>query len=129
MTLLLKEVNNDVCKLLDLVRKLNARQEYARLAQMMLGDIFSRVDPDELLSALKKDSKVKHWEELMDSCEIYGLKHYARADKNLKQSFYLQYVMSQMTLQADTQKAKEVPPRKKKRDAKAQAKREVKNLF
>ena len=94
MTLLLKEVNNDICKLLDLVRKLNARQEYARLAQMMLSDIFSRVDPDELLSSLKKESKIKHWQELMDSCEIYGLKHYVRADKNLKQSFYLQYVMS-----------------------------------
>ena len=37
---------------------------------------------------------MKLWQDIMEACEIYGLKHYARADKNLKNSFYLQYIMS-----------------------------------
>jgi len=37
---------------------------------------------------------MKLWQDIMEACEIYGLKHYARADKNLKHSFYLQYIMS-----------------------------------
>jgi L-rhamnose mutarotase len=74
---------------------------------MLIAEIFSRVDAEELLSELKKQGKVKLWQEVMEACEIYGLKHYARADKNLKESFYLQYVMSQITLQSEI-KAKPV---------------------
>jgi hypothetical protein len=51
---------------------------------MLIAEIFSRIDAEELLSELKKQGKVKLWQEVMEACEIYGLKHYARADKNLK---------------------------------------------
>lgn len=106
---------------MELVRKLNARQEYARLAQLMLAEVMARVDVDTLQALLKKQGKGKLWGDLMEACEIYGLKHYARADKNLKQSYFLQYVMSQITLQADS-----VQPPIKKRDAKHATKA---NLF
>lgn len=52
MTLLLKEA--DICKLFELTRKLNARQEFARMAQMLIAEIFARVDADELQAELKK---------------------------------------------------------------------------
>jgi len=82
--MLLKEVKGDICQLLDMTRKLNARQEYARLAQIFISEIFARIDVDKLAEDLKKDNKTKKWTELVETCEIYGLKHYARADKSLK---------------------------------------------
>jgi hypothetical protein len=51
---------------------------------MLIAEIFARVDVDQLQSELKKEGKSKLWSEVMEACEIYGLKHYARADKNLK---------------------------------------------
>lgn len=88
----------------------------------MLAEIMTRVDIDSLQTLLKKQGKVKLWGDIMEACEIYGLKHYARTDKSLKQSYFLQYVMSQITLQADSTEPKQV----KKRDAKSTQKG---NLF
>jgi len=67
-----------------LIRKLNARQEFSRLAQMMLAEVMCRVDADSLHEAAKASGKQKILSEIIEACEIYGLKHYARADKNLK---------------------------------------------
>ena len=96
VSLILKEA--DMLQLMELVRKLNARQEYARLAQLMLAEIMARVDSESLQELLKKQGKMQLWADIMEACEIYGLKHYARSDKSLKQSYFLQYVMSQITL-------------------------------
>lgn len=65
----------------------------------------------------------------MDACEIYGLKHYARADKNLKQSFYLHYVMSQITLQSEISIAEETKTAKPVKEKKRDVKSKQKNLF
>ena len=35
---------------------------------------------------------------LLEATEMYSDKHYTRADRNLKRSFYVHYVLSQMTL-------------------------------
>ena len=64
------------------------------MAQMILAEIFARIEVDQLIEDLKKTGKTKLFEEIMEACEIYGLKHYARADKSLKSSYYLKYVMS-----------------------------------
>jgi len=68
---------------------------------MILAEIFARIEVDQLIEDLKKTGKTKLFEEIMEACEIYGLKHYARADKSLKSSYFLKYVMSQITLQSD----------------------------
>lgn len=68
---------------------------------------------------------MKLWQDIMEACEIYGLKHYARADKNLKHSFYLQYIMSQITLQDQAESKTEIST-KNKRDTKRNLKA---NLF
>ena len=102
---MIKEIKGDYCRILELIRKLNARQEFSRLAQMLLSEVLSRVDAESLHEAAKAAGKQKLLEDIIEACEIYGLKHYARADKNLKQSYYVQYVISQMTLQADIQAA------------------------
>lgn len=103
---------------------------------MIIAEIFARIDVDQLAEDLKKSGKTKLWGDLIEACEIYGLKHYARADKNLKNSFYLQYVMSQITLQAETSTLNSATtaatlPKDKKRNLKAKSKKGAKesNLF
>ena len=85
----------------------------------------TRVDAEKISKELKQQGKMKLWQDIMEACEIYGLKHYARADKNLKHSFYLQYIMSQITLQ-DQAKSKTEISTTKKRDTKKNMKA---NLF
>jgi hypothetical protein len=46
--MLMEECKEDLTRLLEMVRKLNARAEYARLAQVMLGEIMPRVKSEEL---------------------------------------------------------------------------------
>ena len=95
---------------------------------MLLSEVLSRVDAESLHEAAKAAGKQKLLEEIIEACEIYGLKHYARADKNLKQSYYVQYVISQMTLQAEIQQAQKVVG-EKKRESKAKSKSTAANLF
>ena len=56
---------------------------------MLLSEVLCRVSADSLNDAAKAAGKSKLLSEIMEACEIYGLKHYARADKNLKQSYYV----------------------------------------
>ena len=51
------------------------------------------MNPESLAAELKKENKTAHYKELMQACEVYGLKHYARADRGLKQSYYLNYLV------------------------------------
>ena len=39
--------------------------------------------------------------ELLQSGELYSQNHYRRADRNLKQAFFVNYILSQMTLQEE----------------------------
>ena len=63
---------------------------------------------------------------------MYSDKHYTRADRNLKKTFYVQYVLSQMTLLEDKKQLLEgepnekVPAPMKKRDRKAKKKSDAK---
>ena len=59
---------------------------------------------------------------------MYSSKHYTRADRNLKRSFYVYYVLSQMTLLEDKKLAKDTDekPDERKRDRKLKEKKEAK---
>ncbi len=92
--MLLKEVKGDICRLLETVKKLSARQEYSKLANMMLQEILPRFNADTLAEELKAQNKIKLFQDILETCDLYGLKHYARSDRNLKSSFYVSYVLS-----------------------------------
>ena len=96
VTLLLEE---DKSRLFELIKKLNARQQYAHLAQKLLAQILPRFSPDELIDEFKESNVLK---DLLEATHLYSDKHYQRADKSLKQSYYLHFVIGQMTLQEDT---------------------------
>ena len=38
---------------------------------------------------------------ILEATEMYSAKHFTRADRNLKRTFYVKYVLSQMTLLED----------------------------
>lgn len=86
----------------------------------MLSEILPRVQADALAEELKTANKTELFGEIVEACDLYGQKHYSRADRALKHSFYVDYVLSQMTLQAEETTAADAP---KKRVSKAEAKR------
>lgn len=49
-----------------------------------------RFNPDELIEEFKENKKLS---ELIEATQLYSDKHYSRADKNLKQSYYVHFVM------------------------------------
>ena len=66
---------------------------------------------------------------------MYSGKHYSRVDGNLKRTFYVQYVLSQMTLLEDNNKTESKTPHGKtsaeakndrKREKKAKGKKDTK---
>ena len=96
ISLLLQE---DKKKLFDIIKKLNARQEYAFMAQVLLRELLPRFSPDELVEEFKQAGG--GLKGLLEATEMYSAKHYTRVDRNLKRTFYVQYVLSQMTLLDD----------------------------
>jgi len=116
-------MKQDKKKLLETVKKLNARQEYAQLAQTLLSEILPRFDYDELIEEFKETNLLR---DLLEVTAMYAAKHYNRVDGNLKRTFYLNYVVSQMSLQAEEEEKiveveatpKEAPVVAKKRSTK-----------
>ena len=98
VTLLLKE---DKRKLLETIKKLNTRQQYASMAQVLLKEILPRFSAEELVEQFRENGGLK---EMIEATEMYSSKHYTRTDKNLKSVYYVNYVLSQMTLQEDVKK-------------------------
>lgn len=78
VSMLIKE---DKEKLFELIKKLNARQQYAALAQKLLAEIWPRFTPDEIIEAFKD---TKQLTELVEPMLMYSEKHYGRSDKSLK---------------------------------------------
>ena len=70
---------------------------------------------------------------ILEATEMYSGKHYSRVDGNLKRTFYVQYVLSQMTLLEDKKllaeklEQGEAPPvgQDRKRDKKAKSKKQA----
>ena len=103
----------------ELIKKLNARQQYSALAQKLLAEVLPRFAPDEIIEAFK-DSKQLN--ELIEPMLMYSEKHYTRSDKSLKQSYFVHFVMNQMTLQEDTKRLEQGIKEEKKRDVKKKSK-------
>lgn len=80
-------------KLIDIVKKLNARQEYSKLSQLMLKEILPKLDFEKLESEDIVDVKG-----MLSSTELYSHKHLARSNKSLKESYYVHFIMGQITL-------------------------------
>lgn len=62
------------------------------MAQVLLRELLPRFSPEELMEEFKLAGgglKI-----LLEATEMYSSKHYIRADRNLKRSFYIQYVLS-----------------------------------
>ena len=68
----MRECKDDLTRLLEMIRKLNARAEYARLAQVMLGKMMPRIKAEDLAEQLKKNNKTQLFRELIEACEVYS---------------------------------------------------------
>ena len=137
-------VKEDKKKLFETIKKLNARQEFASMAQVLLRELLPRFSPGELMEEFKLAGG--GLKAVLEATDMYSEKHYNRADRNLKRSFYVQYVLSQMTLLEDkklekegraddsktatmTSKSERKRERKVKEKKEARAKKATTNLF
>ena len=85
MSLLLKE---DKKRLFEMIKKLNARQEYAYMAQVLLKELLPRFSAEELVAEFKQAGGGS-LKDMLSATELYSEKHYTRTDRNLKRSFYV----------------------------------------
>lgn len=65
----------------------------------MLAEVLPQFSPDQIVDEFK-DSKPLS--EMIEAMLMYSDKHYSRAERNLKQSYFVHFVMGQMNLQEDT---------------------------
>ena len=82
-----------------MIKKLNARQAYASMAQTLLKELLPRFGAEALVEEFKQSGG--GLKGILEATEMYSGKHYSRVDSNLKRTFYVQYVLSQMTLLED----------------------------
>ena len=74
------------------------------MAQVLLKEVLPHFNADDLIDQFKESGGLK---ELLEATEVYTRKHYERADRNLKSVYYVNFVISQMTLQDDLDKLKQ----------------------
>lgn len=114
-------LKQDKVKLLTIIRNLNAKYEYAHLAQYMMTEILPRFQNYEFLEDFRKDTDGPDLKTLLDSTFVYQDKHYNRISKHLRNSHFVDYIVSQMTLQAPEVEESKIQnfssenPRKRKR--------------
>ena len=70
------------------------------MAQTLLKELLPRFSAEELMSEFKKSGG--GLKGLLEAVEMYSGKHYSRVDRNLKRSFYVKFVLGQMTLLDNT---------------------------
>ena len=70
-----------------MIKKLNARQEYASMAQVLLRELLPRFSAEELMSEFKQAGG--GLKGILEATEMYSGRHYTRADRNLKRTFYV----------------------------------------
>lgn len=72
------------------------------MAQVLLRELLPSFDVKELVAEFKKDGKGSGGlKGILEALDMYSGKHFTRADRNLKRTFYVKYVLSQMTLLED----------------------------
>eukprot|EP00347_Sterkiella_histriomuscorum_P000004 403377554 len=92
-------VKEDKKRLLEIIRNLNSKSQYASLAQHILYTILPRFKTDEYVEEFKANQN--ELKDLLKILEFYSQKHLERSERGLKKAFYPTYVLSQMTLQDD----------------------------
>lgn len=87
---------------MDIVRKLNCKFEYAPLAQSLMHKLLPSLDCDTFLKSCNKDEKNQiDAANLFETIGLYNLKHYSRMDRQYQNSFFVDYIVSLMTLQEE----------------------------
>lgn len=121
----------DKVKLLTIIRNLNAKYEFAHLAQYMMTEILPKFQNYEFLSDMRKtasEGDQPDLKSLLEGTSVYQDKHYNRIQRHLRNSYFIDFVVSQMTLQEDettvikTIVVDDEIPLKNKRQVKQQAK-------
>lgn len=103
----LKGINN--AKLLDIIRKLNCKYEYTPLAQCLMQKILPSIESGPLIKSCNKDPKNPvDAMNLFETINLYNEKHYSRMDRQMQNSYFVDYVVSLMTLQEEESKQVEV---------------------
>ena len=85
-------MKEDKKKLMELSRNLNSKHSYASLAQALLNSILPRFKSEEFLEEYKLNQN--DLKDILRVTEFYSSKHLERAERNLKKSFYMEYVLS-----------------------------------
>ena len=94
-------------KFLQIIRNLNARYEYSTVAQFLMREILPGIDAYEYTEQAKKDEKflgtsnpVDKLYEVMEGTLVYQEKHKKRVQRHQRNSYLIDYIVSQMTLQS-----------------------------
>jgi len=78
-----KLLKEDKIKVMEILKNLNTKYEYAQLAQYLMGSVLDRVDVEEFLETYKKDEK-KSTQDLKDNLSAtltYSYKHQDRFER------------------------------------------------
>jgi hypothetical protein len=93
-------------KFLQMIRNLNARYEYAPIAQCLMLEILPSIDAFKYLEEAKKDEKflgssdpTDKLMEIMQGTLVYQDKHKKRVERQHRSAYFVDYIVSQMTLQ------------------------------
>lgn len=83
-------------KFLTIVRNLNAKYEYASLAQHLLADILPQFDCEAFLESIKSEEAKTpaDLKMLLESTLVYEDKHYTRVERQLRNSYFVDYIIS-----------------------------------
>lgn len=98
-----KLLQEDKAKLMTIIRNLNAKYEYSHLAQYLLAEVLPQFDHDDFLKDFEGKDKpaVQDLKQVLEGTLVYQDRHYGRADRFLKTSYFIDHVVSQMTLQEE----------------------------
>ena len=122
-----KLLEQDRVKLLTIIRNLNAKYEYSHLAQYMLTQVLPKFQNYEFLQEMRKKAsepgQPADLKSLLEATSIYQEKHLKRISKHLRNSYFIDFVVSQMQLQAPEEAPAQTEAKPNKRQLKEQSKK------
>jgi len=93
-----KLLKEDKVKVMEILRNLNTKYEYAQLAQYLMGSVLDRVDVDEFLKTYKAKKSTHDLKDTLQTTLTYTYKHQDRIERQVRNSYFLDYIVSQITL-------------------------------
>lgn len=123
----------DRVKLLTIIRNLNAKYEFAHLAQYMMTEILPKFQNYEFLQEMRKmasePGQPSDLKALLEGTSVYQDKHFKRISRHLRNSFFVDFVVSQMSLQApEAERVEAVSQTLNKRQKKEESKKTADHL-